>query len=426
MVASNSLQPVLEYCVPQDVGLHPLLRIDLDSLGWDFKDFQRVLRDYPYDKGAQKGIVPLVIRADWLLLQLSDNQESDAGRRLTFGKAFRKRFGQAKAKDEKEKQEKQKAPDDSRIPTKRDELLTILGVGNKRILTYGFIESDSGVSKQRVRLLESRPIERGYAWGTRDALQLKKGNDPLEALDGNYKHDGEEWIVMIPKISLVDSTRGTLMVSFLADGKGNLVNRAPVDLVEDKTKFRGYCEIRNSGSCIQCHGKGYNMPTFNDYADFLNRGGQRSTDLTNLAAIDAYYGSEIRTELGRANEDYARAVFGLTGLNDPEEAAQAFERCINRYDTPLDLVVSARELDVSPIVWKHSIALGGVDNGARIVGLALGRVISRPAWEEQFLDAARAARRFEQGITFDKEIHHAVYEKFPADPDDPSQSVSQN
>lgn len=417
MVASTSLQPIIERTVPVPVPNSPLLRIDLRNLGWRYADWRHVMAKYPYgeqyavpgphenaallpavDNQAfaqrrgnfqqqpppqqpQQPVVettveervieqpteelrplPLLIRADWLLIQLADSKRSDAYHTLLYG---------------------------ANQPKTRDDILNRLGVGNDKLLTFGLIEGQSGVSKQGVRLIENRPIFRGYAWGTRDILKIEPGKDPLEHPDGAFKHDGEEWIIGIPKLSAgKKGFRGVLQIYFLANGQGNLVAFAPVDLVEDKTEFRGNREIVSPGSCIQCHATGLNPHTTNEFRNLIDSGVDVFADQRTSFQLEAFHLGDIEKELFRGQDDYQTMVELICGAKSAHVSA-SFKRAVDRYDAPLTLWHTADELGASVETWARALAVASGDGtiGARLAGLAHGRTIPRDAWEIHYRDA---------------------------------------
>lgn len=366
MVCSTSIEPVIERTIPTELPGTTLMRIDIRELGWAFADWKQVLSTYPYFGAAKFGGLPAIVRADWLLVELADMQESNAYHLLLFG---------------------------GKNPVKRrDDILNRLGVVNQRRHVFGLIEGQSGVAKQGTRWIENRPILRGYAWGTRDSLKLIEDKDPLEHPDGTQVHDGEEWIIGVPKVSIAnDGARGTLQIYFLANGQGQLVNRAPVDLVEDGTKFRNYAEIRNPGSCIQCHGpSGLNLPTVNEFRELIKGGVYPFADDPKTAGdLQAFHLSDISKELERGNDDYQTMVEIVTGMTSGDASA-AFKRSINRYDAELDLLAAAEELasfgyDVNQVTAALEWAANDGTVGARLSSLTRDKKIPRAAWEEQYL-----------------------------------------
>lgn len=373
MVASSSLQPIVERCTPQHVT-PTLLHIDLRDLQWSATDWAKVLAEYPYSDAH----LPLVVRADWLLLQLSDQTEGDAYFRLLFGGA--------------------------RIPKQRDDWLDLLNVSRERgkgfdALRFGLIESESGVAKQPARWMENHPTLGGYAWGTRDVLEVRRDTDPLENPDGGFAHDGEEWIVGIPKVDIASGDRGALQVYALANGAGRIVEEAPVDLVEDSTLFRSQRAVRNPGSCVQCHAGGLNAPTTNDFRQLIADG----VDVVFLGdkakqdQIEAFHLGRVEQSLERANEDFQAIVRRVTGV-DSTAATKAFKAAVNRHDAPLDLAATARELGATPDDWRRAIGYASTQTStlpARVAGLAHGRTITRTAWEDTYHEARERLHAWE-------------------------------
>ena len=365
VLPSLSRQPVLERCLPTKVS-DTLSRIDLRHMQWNVYDWQKIIGHgrYPYSTSA----IPLVLRADWLLVELTDEQEADAYYTLVFG---------------------------VRSKT-RDEALKILGVDGNAGLRFGLIEGASGVAKQGTRWIENRPVSRGYAWGTFDVLNLASDRDPLERPDAVLKHDGEEWIIGLPKIHLASGTRGALQVYFLANGQGNVVDRAPVDLVEDSTEFRGYREIRAAGSCINCHQRGLNWPTRNEVRETIAAGVDLKAVYPNNEAIEAFHLSDVEKEIRRNNEDFAAIVQLACGCT-PAAASAAYQSAVTRYDEPVTLERAAAELYVQPEVLKLAIALAnrdGYDLGPRFPALAHGQSIPRDSFEERYLSVQAFVKKW--------------------------------
>lgn len=365
VIASTSLQPVVERCVPHNVT-PTLFRLDLRDLQWDWRIWHSVIKEYPYDVHN----LPLVLRADWLLLNITDQHTNGNYTKLLLGTA----------------------------PKTRDEWLGMLGVDPNPVYRFGLIEEDSGVSKQRIRWIENRPISRGYAWGTRDVLEVNSTSDPLQHLAGDFKHDGEEWIVGIPKVSMKTGQRGTLQVYVLANGQGQLVDRAPVDLVEDKTEFRGNREIRVCGSCIQCHAQGLNDPTLNGLRQLITVGADvYSYPREQAESIEQFHLGDITKEMERNKEDYATIVQEVCRMR-PEDVAFSFKLSTELYDLPVTQDRAAYELSTTPERLKLAIANYSAkykETPARMVSLAHGLPIPRSTFEEQFLTIQSAVKDWE-------------------------------
>lgn len=360
VVASSTRQDNIAYCRPIDVA--PGLQvIYLDWLKWSEADWNHLVAKYPYHPTGS--LTSTLVRADWLILHLTDQTESDAYLRFVFG----------------------------RVPKNRDDALAILAVDATPQFRFGLIQANSGVSVSGTRWIENRPISRGYAWGTRDSLELDGDSDPLERPDGGFKHDGEEWIVGLPKFDPGSGYRGALQVYFLANGAGAIVPRAPVDLVRDHREFRGFAEIRNPGSCIDCHDSGINPVGPNQLAEVIKSGVEAYADYENYQAIEAFHFSQLDREVSRNCEDFQGAA--LLACGEPSaEASLYVKQVVEAYDAPVTLERAAAESYIAPAELKRALALGsasGYSLGARLSALAHDGTVPREAFEENYV-AVRA------------------------------------
>jgi len=360
VVASTTRQDNLDYCRPVQVT-PTLWRIDLDWLRWSVNDWAALVAKYPYHPtGSQSSTL---VRADWLILQLTDQTESDAYLRFVFG----------------------------RVPKNRDDALAILSVDASPQFRFGLIQANSGVSVSGTRWIENRPISRGYAWGTRDSLVLDSKSDPLEHPEGGFVHQGEEWICGLPKFDPANGFRGALQVYFLSSGEGQIVPRAPVDLVRDHREFRGFAEIRNPGSCIDCHDGGINPVGPNQLAEVIKSGVEAYANYDNYQAIEAFHFSQLDREVTRNNEDFQGAA--LLACGEPStEASLYVKQVVEAYDAPVTLERAAAESYIAPAELKRALALGsasGYSLGARLSALAHDGTVPREAFEENYV-AVRA------------------------------------
>lgn len=373
VVPSLSRQPVLERCLPVQVG-PTLWRLDLLDLGWPLATWADVIAEYPYrlgtvDHAGRRN--SLLLRADWLLIELTDAHQSDAYYRLLFGGV---------------------------VPKTRDEALAILGVDAAPTLQFGMIEGASGVSVSGVRLIRNLDAPRGYAWGTADVLQLTAEQDPIEQPEGDFKHDGEEWIVGVRKLHLASGVQGALQVYFLANGRGQIVDRAPVDLVEDHTRFRGLAEIRAAGSCIACHAGGLNSLKRNELRSVLAAGVDVWAYYGDQQQLEAFHFADLSREIARNNEDFAAIVEAACGCG-PAMASGSYQAAVAAYDSRLDLDDAAHELGCDPAELKLALAWAsarGYRLGARISSLAHGGSVPRRAWEQHYLAVEQTLAEWEQ------------------------------
>lgn len=332
---------------------YALAYLSLEDKKWTYKTWTTVLKDYPYSIGR----VPLIIRGDWLIDTLTDTTESQAYYFLLYGKR----------------------------PTKK-EFLTFWGVNpSKKSSVFGFIEGDSQVSVNKKRLIESLPVNRGnYAFSTKDSLMKDNVEDPLENLnDTEFKHDGEEWIIGHNKFDSSSGEWVNLQYYALFNGTGGLVDKADTDLVEDYSRFKGLAAIRTPGSCINCHVQGLNIPTRNEYRNYILSGAKVYAVKDTQEFIDIFYGSNLGKEIKRANEDYSGAVtyFHSRGT---DSFNRLYKSTINEYWQEIGLDRAASELYTNKEELKLAIAYKRQvpANAAKLAhGLKLTRKQFRNNWK---------------------------------------------
>lgn len=330
-----------------------LYRIDIAALGWTKEAWQQVIARDSYNTHPNA----LTHRADWFVKEAADCKESDAYYLLAYG------F----------------------VPKVREDILKLYHVDFDPALRYGMIEGRSGVSQSGTRRIENWPISRGQAWRTRDSKKLTLETDPLEQPEGDFKHDGEEIILGIEMHDPVTRARGLWPRYFLCDGNGAIVDEAPVDLVEDHTRFRGTPIIRNAGGCIQCHGSGLNYPTHDALAELIDEGVTASVEkYQDMQALQAFYFGQLDTDIKRYNEDFAAMSQVVVGV-EPSVATLAFKKAINRYDADLSVEDAAWEVGTDSITLMHALGWAksiGAHLPARVSGLTEGLSIPRDAWED--------------------------------------------
>lgn len=366
VVASLSPQQVAERATPRQIS-PTLFRCDLRELQIRPADWQLLAARDPYARGEPN---PLVSRADWMLLQLADATENpEAYYRIAFA-------GQR--------------------PTTRDEALRLLGADLRPEYHFGLVEDQSGVALQGTRWIEYYPLSLGHVWGTRDTRKLTADRDPAEQPEGDAVHDAEEYLVYRRKFSAATGQQGVLLFALLADGLGNLVERAPVDIVEDHTRFRGLAEIRLIGSCLQCHDSGPNGPKVNALRRQIEAGVDRFAQIKDQQAIEAFHFQDLGTTVNRNRDDYAAGVRAAVGVS-PQEATALFRRAVLRYDRDVDLETAAFEFGLEPDEFRQRLALASNSGGlpARVAGLAHGLTMPRAAFEEAATALWLNLKRFE-------------------------------
>lgn len=339
IVPTLSRQPVLERCLPEQIG-PTLWRLDLANLRWTLEDWKALVYRYPYHPSKH----PLVVRADWLLIQLTDATEGDFYYRFLFGKR----------------------------PANKAEVFASFGVSDDPSFAYGLIAGGSPVSQTGVRRVTSLPILRGWSYQTEDVVDLSGDRDPLRAPIGPYHSDGQELLVASPKISLSggpngEGLRGVMLTGFLFDGQGRTIDKADTALVEDYTKTRGFSHIVAGISCFSCHAQGPNGPASNVLRDAIASGVKAKVyQYGDDEKIEAFHFGELETQLERERFDLCRIVELATGAN-AAEAVDAFRASCDCYDADVTLerlaaenYITASELELA-VGWMNAnrVDVGG-------------------------------------------------------------------
>lgn len=373
IVTSSSRAPNLDKQIPQKIALG-LYRLDLAELKWDPTLFDKSagVGKNPYTLAE----VPLVVRGDWLVSQLSDGTRSTLYYDMLYGE---------------------------KSPKNRDEFLAFWRVDRKKDAEFslGMIEASSGIAHNKIRWIESYPQPDARMWGTRDFFQLEAGKDPLEAPDGKFKHDAEEWIGSIPKISYSGNVRGHAQSYLLSNGDGVLQQEAPGRIVEDHARTFGHSTIINPGSCHGCHVSGLNKPSINAVRRILQQGVEVfEYSLERQEFIERFHLTDLDKHVTRHNEDFALYVKAATGVS-PDEVSPAFKQLILNYVSDVTLERAGLELGVDSDTMRRSIAAasdGGVNVGPYLAGMAHGQKIPRTMWERTYLAAKQYVANWKQSI----------------------------
>lgn len=361
VVCSLSSASHLPSHIPQRVVGTNLLRINLQQLKWEETYPKVIVAYYPYrpdlTQNQPSPLYPAVISALWFVSNVTDAvRTKNAQDQLLYGK---------------------------KPPTTVKELLAFWKVNESIENTYGFIEGESGVAEQRVRVIEELPSGiRSFAFLTKDSELISEENDPLANLTPNsFKHDASEIIIGIPKTS--QRQFGALQAYWLADGKGNRQEKAPAQIVGDKLATRTH-EIRNWVSCIQCHAMGIIPTSKDEYAQFFKAGaGAEAYDYVTQEQIQTYLEIDMGGRIKFAQEQYSDAIDMVCGLK-PEDFSAAYVRMIKRYDADLSLADCAREIGCKPEQLKLALAYQSakkVNVDPRLVQLGHDVSILRVRWE---------------------------------------------
>lgn len=367
-IPSASREPLLDHQLPQPIRPgSSIYRIDLHALGWAVEDWNAVTAKYPYAVVDPKN-PPLVVRGDWLCFLLADTRDSDAYYRFLYG--------------------------GKNIPKTDAELLKFWHVdpGQQVGQSFGWVETRSQVAKQETRFIEHFNAGGQSLWRTKDLNRISAKADPLEFLNGEFKHDGREIIVQVPAVSVATKMRGCKQVYALANGEGKIVNEAPVRLVQDFKQTLGQPAIVNNASCVVCHTTGMNYPTANGAEEALKSGLQLyAYSKGKQEEVELFHLTDSAKRLNRNNEDYANYIFACNGLH-PVKNASLYRQALADYKTDLTLQRAATELYCTPEDLTNALgyaATGGVLLGVRPASLAHGGTCPRDSFED-FYNQLRA------------------------------------
>lgn len=365
VVCSLSHKPNIDAHRPYRVDGTPLMAINTLELGWAGFYEAGIQQHYPYRPDVTlTHRVPIVVSALWFVTNATDSNETgDFQYQLLYG---------------------------HKAPKTAGEFLAFWQANNKQQFFLGLLEGNSGVAVQRHRTLENRPTaNRGYAWITKDSRRIAGKSDPLENLiPGTVKFDASEYIVGVPKYTSGKS--GVLQAYFLSDASGKRQEKAPADIVRDTLETRTP-EIRNWVSCIGCHAQGINLPSVDEYREYLVAGARiHAYDRATKEQIEAYLEGDLGKEIRRNNEDFEAGVDLACGY-PPEVVSGFFTGLVRDYDADVDLDQAALELGCTP--RELSLALGWASEhyvplSARLAQLAHGKAMTRDAWEEQAYQAS--------------------------------------
>lgn len=356
-IPSASREIVLDHQLPYNLPGTNLFRINLQRLGWA-KEWDKVISRYDYSDKKY----PLIVRMDWLVKELADTRESDAYYRLLYG---------------------------SSIPTNVNEFLKSWNVDGKQQAghRFGWAEEKSQVSTQGKRYIERFNAAGHALWITKDVFQVTRETDPIEHLDGNFKHDGREAIVQIPKVSTYMQLQGAAQVYALFNAQDKVVNEAPSPLVVDFGNTLGHPTIINNASCVTCHTNGMNPPTVNGLKSLIVKGVELKTyDKKVQETIEAFHLTDTGKELDRNNEDYADFIEACNGLTPAANAAN-YKRALHDYIAEVTPERAAQELYCSVEDMTNALAYASdayLDVGPRVAALAHGSNIPRDTFEQEY------------------------------------------
>ncbi len=369
----NSLSRAPQIIVPEPIDPEAVvLRIDLRHYGWTRSDWELLVAGYPF---ALEGV--------------NGRQERAIARMSQSGRAWLRADWFAFAASQSPLYH-----DLLKLPRTEQALERQLGVDtlenlrDLEAIRAGFLVS--GVSNAN-RLIERHvlPGYQGAYWKSYDFSPLRARltdflmNAPLGPFSAGltqnrslaFTHDGGEIIFHLPN---------GLQGYYLATADGKRLDRAPSEIVHDKSRSDGV--ILNGISCISCHSDGMNFPpnapglsTVKD--DIGSVALERVESFRERRTVEALYtdAETLRREMGRDQRRFFKAVQEAYGpYADVHEPVALLYRHFNQ---PLDLNRVAAELgETSETILR--VLKESDDHGVVILAAQLerGLPIPRHAW----------------------------------------------
>jgi hypothetical protein len=305
-----------------------IIRINIDDLGWDNKDWDRILAVNPYNTQPDT--------------QLSGVLKTATGSQLPYVRAdwFAFVAAQPPLYDELLK-----------LPNTFQALAKEQGVdldGNiRRFLAQRSGFQKSGVS-QNNRLIERHPSKAGYFWTSYDFAGNKARQSLFEhPLGPNgrdaFQHDGGETIYSLPN---------GFQAYYLNTEKGTKLDKGPTSIVRDLS--RKDLAVTNGISCIGCHDQG--MRKAKDEVRGVVLAG-RSFSRETREAVEALYPptdkmDRIIEEDGKRFADaMIRAGLEPTLKLNGVEMTNALAK---RYEDDIDLNLATAELGLTADQFKQA------------------------------------------------------------------------
>lgn len=207
-----------------------ILRINLDDLGWEAKDWDTVIAQYPYNTQPDMASIVVLerattskfpyVRADWFAFK--------ASRPGLYEKLL-------------------KLPTTFQALAKEQGVDVEANIKAFRVARAGF--QKSGVSRNN-RLIERHASRSGYFWTSYDFAGNKDTQNLFErplgpSGDNAFRHDGGESIF---------SLSNGFQAYYLNNAKGEALTQGPTNIVQDPTSKD--LTVTNGISCMGCHDQG--------------------------------------------------------------------------------------------------------------------------------------------------------------------------
>lgn len=272
----------------------------------------------------------------------------------------------------------------------RNDYFDLIGLDLKKRKTLlselRMVIQKSGVAQRNRGVVYYEGI--GGAWGTLDVVaQQIRNNNALLNLNGDYKHDAEEWFGFLAN---------GLFAYYLCDDKGVQQETAPDEIGPDTTTTSNDGKIHPLLSCTRCHIEG--LRPIKDYARelFSLKHGKALIPLLSKDEKKQHRLSQLylRPFLPKLNQDVRRFKEALEELNGkdwtPAVNSQNYQRAWKEWnDDSVTLTQAARECGVTVSVLQRTLRT--YYTKVKIANLVLATYlldepgeILREHWEEQF------------------------------------------
>ena len=343
-----------------------VLRIDLRDFDWDEAIWNRIVGAYPYaiTRPDQRLILDLTgspvayVRVDWFVATAS------------VPPLYHEILG---------------------LPASVTDLERLLDLDTARNLRQEkFVVRagvrNSGVSRNN-RALERHETRQGAYWRSYDFTSSTGPQNIFENPLDLHPAGGE----------IIFNLPNGMQAYFLANGRGNRLDRAPTEIVFDRNE-PDRSEIVNGRSCMSCHFAG--MKTFRDDVRNVISGQASLPDRDRALAIYVEQGQLDRL----LDEDAARFRHAVTeaGGRIPEDPRSEPVGAVGRrFEAPLGTELAAAELGVQPAALR-----AGIEGNTRLSSLGFGQLliengtIKRDLWQEHFPDLVRALALVEPPASF--------------------------
>lgn len=312
-----------------------IIRVNLDELGWTEKDWDEVLKSYPYKMQPDTSFKNLLVsatgskmpyvRADWFAYT--------AARPGMYEKLL-------------------KQPDDFNKLAKEEGV--DIEANLKKFIAQRAGFQQSGVSRNN-RLIERHPSKHGYFWTSYDFAGNKDKQNlyehPLGPKGENaFKHDGGESIFSLPN---------GFQAYYLNTADGKSLKTGPTNIVQDKRAKD--LAVTNGISCMGCHEFGMIKAKDEIRKIALDSPGGKAFSKAELREIDALYPENEKMDkiLDGDAKRFQDAMY-RAGL-DPNLNYNGLEMITalsQRYEQDVDLAVAAAELGMTKDEFQRATSGG--------------------------------------------------------------------